>query len=314
MRLVLLVFVLFLSFGCHTSAGISVQQTKVARKPLNRIAVKLGGPANYDKSDSDDGKPYDHKPRVVVIDERAGKYEFRWIGSDKKEKIIKYQRNGAIDVLVSANVLKNENGKYLYIYRVENLSSSANRLSGFTVQNFASEAKPLEFDFDNSYIGAMSDIIPRFTEGKWLRYGILLTHKPVIAPGLKIELQLESPALPGVVECKADGGEFGTIGVGEEMPPELERLALGTKDWPYGYTIGPVDKLAEMNKSERSKYIRENLPKFQEAGWMSSGTAEIYKSILEREDLAGAFKQAKKDLDKEFITSEVYHIIEGLNQ
>lgn len=314
MHMILLAIVLFFQIACHTSTENLVRQTKIHRKALTRVPVKLEVPANYDKGDLENGELYDHKPRVVVVDEKAGKYEFRWLGSDKKEKIIKYQRLGAIDVVVSAKVEKTENGKYFYTYTVNNLPTSVNRLSGFTVQNFASETKPVEFDFDNSYIGPMSDIIPGFKEGKWLRYGILLTHKPIVTPGSKIELQLTSPAPPGLIECKADGGEFGSEGVGEDMPPELERLALGTKDWPYGYTIGPIDNLAKMSKPERAKYISDNLHKFEEAGWMAGDTSKIYRSILERNDLAGALEQAKKDLEKEFITSEVFHIIEGLNR
>ena len=136
----------------------------------------------------------------------------------------------------------------------------------------------------------------------------------MITPGSKIHFQLESTVPPGLVGCKADGGEFGSEGVGEEMPPELERLALGTTDWPYGYTIGPIDRLVEMNQTERSKYLLENLQKFQEMGWMSPETATIYKSILEKKGLTYALNQARKDLEKEFITREVFDIIEGLNR
>ena len=85
-------------------------------------------------------------------------------------------------------------------------------------------------------------------------------------------------------------------------------------EWAKGYTIGPIDRLTTLDKSERAKYVLENLPKFQEAGWMSSGTAKIYESLLAKEDLAGAFEQAKKDLENEFIMSEVFYILEGLSQ
>lgn len=314
MRYLILTLILFLQIACYTSAQQFPQQ-KVQRQSLTRVPVKLEVPKDYQKRDLDDETTlYDHKPRVIVVDEKAGKYEFRWIGYDGKEKVIKYQRLGAIDVLVSANSQKMENGKYLYTYTVKNLSSSANNLSGLWVQNYASETTPIELDRENILITKVLNIVRGFTEGRWWSYSILDRYKPVITPGSKIELQLESSAQPGLVACKADGGEFGVKGVGEDMPPELENLMLGTKDLPFGYTIGPIDKLAEMNKSEKAKYVLENLPKFQEAGWMSSGTAQIYESILKREDLAGALKQAKKDLQNEFITSEVFSIIEGLNR
>lgn len=315
MRYLILTSVLFLQIACHSSAQQRLSQEKVQRQSLTRVPVKLEVPRDYQKRDLDDETSfYDHKPRVVAVDEKAGKYEFRWIGYDKKEKVIKYQRLGAIDALVSAKAQKTDNKKYLYSYTVENLPSSANNLSGLWIQNYASETKPIELDRENIYIGKVLNIVRGFNEGAWWHYSILDRYKPAIKPGSKIELQLESSAQPGLVECKADGGEFGVKGVGEDMPPELENLMLGTKDLPYGYSIGPIDKLAEMNESEKAKYVLENLPKFQEAGWMSSGTAQIYEAILKREDLAGALEQAKKDIQSEFITSEVFSIIEGLSE
>ena len=47
---------------------------------------------------------------------------------------------------------------------------------------------------------------------------------------------------------------------------------------------------------------------------MSPGTAKNYEAILKREDLAGALEHARQDLKQEFITGEVFYIIEGLNQ
>lgn len=47
---------------------------------------------------------------------------------------------------------------------------------------------------------------------------------------------------------------------------------------------------------------------------MSSGTATIYEKLLKRGDLLGTFEQAKKDLKEDFITEEVFYILEGLNQ
>jgi hypothetical protein len=45
---------------------------------------------------------------------------------------------------------------------------------------------------------------------------------------------------------------------------------------------------------------------------MAGDTPKIYELILTRNDLSAAFDQAKKDIEKGFITSEVFHIIEGL--
>ncbi|MEP6848857.1 MAG: hypothetical protein ABI999_08360 [Acidobacteriota bacterium] len=312
----LLIAILLFQFACQASVPqvpLVIPQTKADRKPLTRVPVKFEISPNYEKQVREDGSTFDHKPRVVTVDEKAGKYEFRWRGDDGKEKVIKYQRLGAIDVLVSAKVDKKENSVFLYTYRVQNLPTSSTRLSGFTVQTFAEQAKPIELDFRNIVIADMFNRIPGFAEGKWWSYGILERYRPVINPGSKIDFQLESPAFPGIVGCKADGGEFGSKGAGEEPPPEFDKFFLGTKDWPYGYTIGPVDKLSQMNKSERAKYLLENLPKFVEAGWMADDTSKIYQAIPEKGDLASALEQSKKDHEKEYVTNEVFQIIDGLN-
>lgn len=98
------------------------------------------------------------------------------------------------------------------------------------------------------------------------------------------------------------------------MPTELEDAIPFVQDYAAGYTIGPIQSLSGLSKSERARYILDNLPKFIEAGWMGEGTAKIYERLLRKEDLVGAFKQAKSDLKNEYITSEVFHIIEGLAQ
>ena len=138
--------------------------------------------------------------------------------------------------------------------------------------------------------------------------------RPKVEAGKSIEFSLVSSALPGIVECRASGGDITLKGVGEHMPSELESAMPGYEELASCYTIGPVDRLLTLSKPEKAKYILENLPKFQEAGWMSPGTVAIYKSILEKEDLAGALQQAQKDLKNEFITGEVFYIIEGLNR
>ena len=123
-----------------------------------------------------------------------------------------------------------------------------------------------------------------------------------------------SASLPGIVDCRAIGGEIATKGVGEEIPSVLVDEIPILEDAAWGYTIAPVESLSGLSKSERVKYLLDNLPKFQEAGWMAEGTAKNYEAILKKEDLQGALEKAKKDLENEFITSEVFQIIEGLAQ
>jgi len=315
----LLIAGLFFQIACSSSAQqiySIVRQEKAERKPFQKSLEVIKSPTNYLKRETEKGE-YDPRPRFVLIDEKAGKYELRWIGYDGKEKVIKYQRADALDALVEARIEKMSDGRFLYKYLIRNLPSSPAYLSGFTVQTLASDIRDERLPvIDDVYTGHMGNYIPQFSEGVWRRFAPLgeTLPKPRIYAGKSIEFSLVSSAIPGIVNCRATGGDLTLKGVGEHMPSELEWAIPSYDEWAKCHTIGPIDKLSNMNKSERSKYLLENLPKFQEAGWMSSGTAEIYRLILAKEDLAGALKQAKKDLDNEFITSEVYHIIEGLNQ
>lgn len=310
----LLICVLLIQAGCQSSAQqieTSTQQLKAERWPLQKSSATIKSPILYAKRETEKGT-YDPRPKVVLIDEKAGKYELRWIGYDGKEKIIKYQRRDALDALVEAGVTRNSEGKFLYKYLIKILPTSPTYFSGFIVQTLASDIKVTKLE--DVHIGDMANFIPDFKEGTWWHFSPLNKTLPRVEAGKSIEFSLVSLALPGIVGCRAMAGEYTLEGVGEHMPSELEMTTPGYDGLAKGYTIGPIDRLATLNKSEKAKYLLDNLPKFEEAGWMAGDTPKIYRSILERNDLAGALAQAKKDLEKEFITSEVFHIIEGLNQ
>lgn len=313
----IVIFILFVHIGCYPAAqqvGNKPQQIKAERKLLQRSPVVIKSPTDYLKREAEKGE-FDPRPKIVTIDEKAGKYELRWIGYDGKKKIIKYQRHDALDAVVEARTEKNSDGKFTYKYLVKNLPTSPAYLSGFMVQTLSSDVKDERLPTINEiWIGHMSQDIPEFSIGLWRHFSLLNKTLPRIESGKNIEFSLVSSALSGIVECRAMAGEYTLKGVGEDMPSELEMALPGYEVEAKGYTIGPIDRLATLTKSERAKYILENLPKFQEAGWMSDGTAKIYEKILKREDLAGTSEQAKKDFEKEFITSEVLCIIEGLNK
>jgi hypothetical protein len=306
-----LFLMIFFFIACTTSA----QQIKTARKPFQKSSVIIKSPNDYLHRDIDNGKSYDPKPRVVVIDEKAGKYELRWIGYDGKEKVIAYQRQDAIDAVVEAKVERTQDGKFLYKYLINVLPTSPTYFKEFIVQTLSGDAKPVKADKENFYIGDMFKAIQLFKEGVWWNYAYVGEKENTqIKGGQSIEFQLISAALPGIVGCKAAGGEITLKGVGEHMPYELESAMPGYEELASGYTIGPVESLASLSKPERAKYLLDNLPKFQAAGWMSDGTAKNYETLFKQEDLAGALEKAKKDLENEFITGEVFHIIEELNQ
>ncbi len=288
---------------------------KAQRLPLQRTSVVLKTPASYTKRilrlDPQTGDPlyYDPKPRVEILDKRSGKYAFKWIGYDGQEKTIVYLRFGAVDVVVSASVASSRTGKYLYVYEARNLPSSGQAFSGFAVQNYSLEVTPIRTN--HVHIGRMS-INSVMKEGNWIRFAPLSDYRPVVEPGKSIQFSLESSSPPGVVGCHVHGGQLGIKGVGEDMPQELENVLPGYSDWPSGYTIGPVEKLRTLSKSERAKYVLELLPQFQKLGWMTATARQRYENILRRDDLEAAYKRAEQDLKAGTITTEVLSILQGL--
>src|SRR6266481_9630467 len=118
-------FVLFLLVGLLALVECSAPQraqTKVHRQPLEKQRREYKTPTNYEHRDRGydpkTGKlvTYDHKPRVELTDEKAGKYAFKWIGYDGKEKAVVFQRGDVLDVVVSADVSKTSGHQYVYTY------------------------------------------------------------------------------------------------------------------------------------------------------------------------------------------------------
>ncbi len=313
----LIASIILLQTACGTpSQQTDYQQAKAERKPFQRSSYVIRQPEKQTSRELENGKLSRQKERVVVVDEKAGKYEFRWIGSDGKEKIVAYQRHDAIDAIVEASVDHSPDRNGVYKYRIRMLQTSPTYFRIFLVQTKASDAQPDKRQLDNSkfMVGKQSNANPLFEDGVWWNYGFIGSMEERFWGGESVEFQLSSKNPPGIVNYKAVGGEITTKGVGEEIPMVLENQIPIFEDMAWGYTIGPVEKLSGMSKPERAEYLLESLPKFQEAGWMSEGTAKNYEAILKREDLSGALMKAKKDLENEFITNEVFQIIEGLNQ
>lgn len=308
------ILLIFILVSCTSSAQENFQiqdRVKAERTLFKRSNAVLKTPTKYEMRQTEDGE-YDPKPRVVEVDKKAGKYELRWIGYDGKEKIIEYQRSDSLDALVEASV-KLSDTRSIYRYKIVNLPSSPSFVSEFIVQTFSSDIERERISSgDDTYVGHMASFIPQFTEGVWRRFAPL-GEANMIVPGTNREFEIVSKAQPGLVRCYAGAAEPTLKGVGEHMPSELENAMPGFDELASCVTVGPDERLAKLSIPEKAKYLIDNLPKFVEAGWMAGNTPEIYKKILANDDLAEALKQARSDLDKEYITSEVFHIIEGLN-
>jgi hypothetical protein len=314
-----LIFILALlaQAACATSTAVQ-QPDRVRRAPLEKSGVKLTAPTQYEpRISSVDPKTgeavyFNPKPQVVPVDEKAGKYAFKWIGYDGKEKTVIFQRFDAIDTIVSASVERHSSGQYLYTYKIENLPSSGSHLSGFIVQNFAADIKPGKVE--GVFVGEMSKDIPQFSKGQWTSFGILPEFNQTVLPGNDITLQLASPAPPGLVACRTRGGLLGLKGAGEHMPSELEAAIPGYEQLPEGYTVGPIDKLTTLSQREHAQYILSVLPQAHKLGWITSGAQQWYEKNLTEADLDSALKRAGQDLKAGQVTTEVFSMIEGLRK
>ncbi len=340
----LLLLALLMQAACAASSQPPPSQ-RVQRLPLQRSEVVLKSPAQYERrvlrEDQKTGEPitYDHKPRVEVVDARAGKYALKWIGYDGEEKVIEYQRADAIDVVVSASVTKTPAGQYLYVYKLENLPSSAMQLSSFAVQNFAADTKPVEVNgrattiqdirllktfreappdgkssnLEDIHIGQMSSNIQQFKDGSWIRVAPLSRFDPQVVPGRSFEVKLLSAVPPGLVDCRITGGDMTLRGVGEDIPWELDALIPGYEEWPRGYTIGPRDNLKALSATEHAKYLLDLLPQMQKLGWITDQARRWYAQNLPRSDFDAVLRRAEQDLKSEQITSEVFAMIQAMN-
>lgn len=326
-------------FGLWAATKTSTQ--KVNREPLQKSGVELKSPSVYEKRirlESGKQVTYDPKPRVQVVDEKAGKYEFRWIGYDGREKVIAYQRPDAIDVVVSGSVEKSTDENYIYSYVVEILPSSATYLYSFGLQNFADDTQPVQINdkpttladlrilksfsqlpddgkprnFENTMvIGEMSNAIYRFKDGNWIAFGILPEAEPDVAPGSKLRLKLVSKAAPGLVGCSAVAGPRTVKGAGEHMPSELEEVMPGYEAWPSGYTVGPVASLSSLSQSQRIDYLLYRMVQFEKLGWITPPARTWYEKNL-KSNILSAQRRAQEDLDSEQISSEVFAMIQAI--
>jgi hypothetical protein len=326
---VLLMSVLAASIGTLACSRVQQAQTKVQRVALERQQREYKSPVNYAPreigSDPKTGKPiaYDHKPRVELIDAKAGKYLLKWIGYDHKEKSVVYQRGDAIDVIVRAASLRTADGRYTYTYDADNLPSSGSYLSHLILQSFASDVQAIEIDgrltkskevrgLETAVsIGEMSNVIPEFKDGKWISIAPLSTYKPQVTAGRTFEVKLSSSAPPGLVECRVTGGQLTLDGVDEDMPAVLEDLIPGYEQFPHGYTIGPVEYLKNLSPSEKTKYLLDRLPMFKKAGWITDQALQRYEAPLKSGSLEPILIHAEEDLKTEQITTEVFAIIQG---
>lgn len=340
-RFIVLLIALVFAGGLSFWAATKTNQ-KIKREPLLKPGIRLKMPIEPKKHigvESEKVRTYDHKPRVEVVDENAGKYEFRWIGYDGKEKVVAYQHPDAVDVVVSGSVEKSPDGNFVYSYIVDILPSSGSYLYSFGLQNFADDTQPIEINdrpttladlrilknfqqlpddgrpknFENTIlIGEMSNAIRRFKDGNWIAFGILPDFEAQVVPGGRLRIMLVSKAAPGLVGCSAVAGPRTMKGAGEHIPSELEELMPGYEAWPSGYTVGPVGSLSLLSQSQRIDYVLDKMIQFEKLGWITPSARSWYEKKL-RSNIVSAQRRAQEDLKSGQISYEVFAMIQTIN-
>lgn len=249
---------------------------------------------------------YDHKPRFEVVDAKAGRYGFKWIGFDGLEKTATFYRVDAVDVLVSVSVVKLLPDQYQYTYEVRNLPSSGTYLKRFIIQTFAADVKQAyggEF-----WGGVMSKSIKAYADGTWIDFADVSDHVQV-NPGQFVKIQFTSPGPPGLVECRAGAESEVESTDDEEIPNDMASLFGGYGEYLHGWTIGPVDKLKGFSAAERASYLLDRFAQFRKLGWITDDAAARYERQLRSNNLDNLIGALDQDLKSEQITTEVAALI-----
>lgn len=311
MNRVLLLSVLSLQALCLACSLSQQAQTAARHEPLEKQPHEYKTPTAYRPRlsgyDEKTGQEitYDHKPRVELLDDKAGRYSFKWIGFDGEEKTATFTRADAVDVVVRASVAEGAPGQHVYLYEVSNLPSSGTFLKRFIVQNFAPDVEP---DIRGELLpGRMNNQIRGYHEGSWINFAEV-SEDIQIDPGESVTARLTSAAPPGLVGCRASA-ETVVEGADEEMPSELEEMLGGYNEYPRGYTIGPDERLKGLPATERARYLLDKLPLLRKLSWMTEGAFRSYEQYLKQGALGEIQKRAAQDLQTEQITTEVFALV-----
>jgi hypothetical protein len=301
-----------LGVGCSLSQQA---QSRVQRQPMEKPSpYEYKTPKSYQPRergyDPKTGEPvtYDHKPRVEIVDAKAGKYALKWIGFDGRDRMATFYRIDAVDVVVSASVINLSPKMYQYTYEATNLRSSGTYLKFFIVQTFSTDIKP-------AYAGqfvhlTMSRNIKGFEKGTWIDFSDVSDHVQ-IDPGQSVTIQFTSPDPPGLVECRA-GAESIVDGSDEDVPADLYSLLRGYDEYLHGWTIGPTNELKYLSAAEKAKYLLQRLPQFRKVGWMTEQAFRQYDEDLKNGNLNPILSRIDEDLKTEQITSEVLAILQAM--
>ncbi len=99
------------------------------------------------------------------------------------------------------------------------------------------------------------------------------------------------------------------VGVGEEMPHELEDLLPRYSSWPQGVTIGPATRPPNASESSRPGNLETAWKQIAEAGWAPESVIDRYRALVEADNRESLQRATERDLKDNVITSEVVALL-----
>lgn len=245
--------------------------------------------------------------KIRSIDESKGIYSIEWQGLDGDPKSVKYTRPDLTQATVSASIKPGKNRKYRYEYLISNSKNSGQYLSGFIIQTFTNDVIPQRRN--DAYVGEMATHLDQFKHGNWWRFGND-TFGQTVQPGTSTIVWIESDYPPVIVSCKTHGGPMKMIGVGEEIPLELEKRLLGYEAWPSGYTIGPSKDKQLASHQGRISYAAERLSEFSELGWIKKSEVDRYTKLISKDEFDDYLNlKIVEDYESKLISSELVALL-----
>ncbi len=219
--------------------------------------------------------------RIRELDEVQGTYALEWrLRQEEDWSTIVYHPPDRVTATIIATVGLSDNGKLSYRYEIRNSMASGQYLSGFFLQTFAERTRPLVQP--ETYVGAMSESIPHFSEGTWMTFfGDIASQR--IEQGATAFVEIVSDGLPQIVRCRISGGPLALQGGGEELPAQLEDRMLRSDAWPIGFTIGPSDSPHLQTRQGRIAYAASELDRLVELGWLDAQLIEEYRAMFARD-------------------------------
>lgn len=253
--------------------------------------------------------------RIREAEESAGIYALEWrrLGEGEDWKGVTYQRPDRVTATVIASVTVGERRRYKYRYEIRNSKKSGQYLSGFVLQTFSDNIRPIGRPWDSP--GVMSSTMEDFSDGAWLTFFWFLASEWV-NPGAAAFVEFEADEPPQVVNCRVKGGDQVIQGIGEDLPRELgDRLRHSSRMWPRGVTIAPSDSPRLQTRAGRIAYVAGELERLAELGWVNVRLLEEYRTALARdgEEPGGSIEEkVREDFEAGYVTPEFFALLSFL--